>query len=440
MKFLKMIFIFVIIFQQLVSVVYADGMAYRENDLRWYIIATQEMQKAAIAHKNGREKLIITINLKLEDKERGLWIFPVPGKHEDVKIDILDQFPVLEGKRIYLTGYNRLEKFFIAMGNTQIIPIFIWPFYGTRGKHEDYAIVESVEKMGITSETVSINSLEGLRSYLQKHKIKMDSDELKSFSPYLKDNYTLVVTWISSKKALLKEFPTYLDNKSSTDRHPCVYVEFPSEKPFYPMRLTSGYGENKMRIYLTVLGYVKPIVNESLSNNISFDHFFGKSGSSNDSSFWGNESNGEDVLTYTKVLIKAPAIEFQQDILFDYEKPISVSYAQSLNYLFYSDNSWFYFMRWLIGVLLFSYISAGFAGLILFGKWNNFAKIGLWNALTVYAFYLASRYVFKKEPESIKNKLCYFEVLFMALFLGLLYLIFFLLQYPIKHLIKFTEL
>ncbi|GAB4337891.1 MAG: hypothetical protein Kow0099_11510 [Candidatus Abyssubacteria bacterium] len=90
--------------------------------------------------------------------------------------------------------------------------------------------------------------------YLRGIGAEISNEELQTFGPYLNDQYTLVITRIDSRETLLEEFPEEENEMSA--RRPCVYVEFPTARPFFPLKPTSAYGDEIIPVRLYVTGYV----------------------------------------------------------------------------------------------------------------------------------------------------------------------------------------
>ena len=66
----------------------ADGVVYDRSSK---LPLKQREQMAAIAFHDGIEKMIIAINFELDSQDDALWIFPVLGTPDQVKVDIQDE-------------------------------------------------------------------------------------------------------------------------------------------------------------------------------------------------------------------------------------------------------------------------------------------------------------------------------------------------------------
>ncbi|MDO8625066.1 MAG: hypothetical protein Q7R47_03210, partial [Candidatus Diapherotrites archaeon] len=88
----------VLLILALASSAFADGMIVDPGFNPVY----QSNQQAFIVHQDGIEKMVVLVNLQnaLATGERAVWIFPVPAKPEDIKINNLKGFPVLAGKDV----------------------------------------------------------------------------------------------------------------------------------------------------------------------------------------------------------------------------------------------------------------------------------------------------------------------------------------------------
>ena len=99
----------------------ADGVAYyHERDGTSFATLRQLEQRAVIVHRGGVERLLIAINVDLADDAAGLWAFPIPGQPEVVAVDLVDTFPVLQGRNPIREARNRLGDLMFAVRLTHI--------------------------------------------------------------------------------------------------------------------------------------------------------------------------------------------------------------------------------------------------------------------------------------------------------------------------------
>ena len=261
---------------------YADGKAFtRTSDNSAYEPANQEDQRAVISFKDGTERLLITINYYADPDDQGLWIFPVPGTPETVHIDLWDTFPTFRGRDDRELARLILDYTMFLTRATQLYPLIVdFPlmlarYSGTKDAGVD--VHEAVEKWGLRAETVTAPSVEALAEHLQGAGIELSSAELDAFTPYLTSDYVLVVVRVASRAELDKEFGLEerdVYSRFSMDmRRPCLLVEFPAERAFYPMRPTASYGDEYVPVAIYVIGYVEPKADAVLLEHCRVNHY-----------------------------------------------------------------------------------------------------------------------------------------------------------------------
>ncbi|MBN1392911.1 MAG: hypothetical protein JW947_08930 [Sedimentisphaerales bacterium] len=373
------------------ATVFGDGVVFSGQDYSSMEPIEQDEQRAVIIHRNGVEKMLITVSLYLENEDRGFWIFPVPGNPETVKLDVLDSFPVFKGvEPLHEVDdiFGDIAKLTLA---TQIYPL---PFIMEESLAEkrprgttDFEVPTycEVEKWGIHTEAVSADSIEDLRDYLEKKGVGIKTEELKAFEDYLSDKYVLVLAWISSRKELLEKFEEYGKGAILSDeRWPCLYVEFATEKAFYPVRPTRSYGEERISIELTILDYVQI---DGTYPRIDTEYCRQSGAVENVPSKMVTDLSSKDI-RYTRIDFYSEARNLNNDLWFIQGAPKKVKNAES--FISVLSNPFVYFVVLICLVLFFSWLTAGLTGLVLFQRWQGYAQLGLWNILTLIGLCIAS--------------------------------------------------
>ena len=378
----------------IVEVTYGDGVAFGGRDYSSMRPIEQDEQRAVIIYRNGIEKMLIAVSLELEDEDKGLWVFPVPGNPNSVKLDVLDSFPAFEGFEIgdkAQSLFGNMSQFVLA---TQIYPL---PFVV---KMKDGSIVRAggkvgfdfnvfthyeVEKWGVHTEAVSAGSIEDLKEYLKEKGVDIHKEELKAFKDYLSDDYVLVLGWISSRKELLEEFKEYGKGKTlSNKRWPSLYVEFATDNAFYPMRPTRSYGMQPISIELVILNYVS--IGESYPHSYT-EYRKQEKAVKNVPSKMKQDLLPEDI-RYTRIIFRDRAKELKEDLWFVQGAPKQVRNADLIVSVLSNP---FGFCVVLVCIVLFlSWVTAGLTGLVLFQRWKGYARLGLWNVLTLVGLCVAS--------------------------------------------------
>jgi hypothetical protein len=73
----------------------ADGKIW---DYGTSLPVAENEQVAAIAFRDGIQKMILAVNFELSDTDGAIWIFPVPGPPDEVSTEVLDIFPSFSGR------------------------------------------------------------------------------------------------------------------------------------------------------------------------------------------------------------------------------------------------------------------------------------------------------------------------------------------------------
>jgi hypothetical protein len=396
MKSFKTLLLVAILNLGVVATTFGDGVAFKGPDLDYSSMRPikQGEQRAVIVHRNGVEKMLIAVSLELEDEDKGLWIFPVPGNPNTIKLDVLDSFPVFEGIDTWDEAQDLFGDIVKLAFATQIYPT---PFVLTSdlsmsksrslGAHEEFKVYThyEVEKWGVHAEAVSAGSIEDLGGYLKEKGVGIETAELRAFEDYLSDKYVLVLAWISSRKELLGEFKEYGKDATLSDkRWPSLYVEFATEKAFYPMRPTSSYGEEPINITLTILDYVQ----------IDVDHphiytgYYRQSKAVKDVPSKMTQDLSSKNIRYTRISFHDRARNLSNDLWFIPGAPKYVKNADLIVSVL--GNPFGFCVAFICIVSFLSWTTAGLTGLVLFQKWKGYARLGLWNILTLAGLCIAS--------------------------------------------------
>ncbi len=368
--------------------VLADGKVFvAREDWSQYAPVIQNEQRAVIAFGDGVEKMLIAINYNALPDDQGLWIFPVPGAPGEVRIDLTDQFPRFHGwdRRPVAEGIIHAGAAF--MRASQLYP-FVFDFAARGVKKaeeegtEEAEVHAAVEKYGLRAEALTAPSVAALANHLKQAGLDVPTAELTAFEEYLTAEYVLVVVRIASRQELAETFGTEADRagRESIWRRPCLFVEFPTEDGYYPMRPTATYGNVPIPVTLYVIGHVFADADTGTLQQVRTEYFRDSDPRTSLSPLFGIEA--ADPLDYTVVRMNAPAFRYTSDFTF-YETYLwGFDLADALIWLAESHTM----IIIAFGVFfLLSYVSAGLAGLLLRLRWRRTAWLGLLNILTIIA-------------------------------------------------------
>jgi hypothetical protein len=431
------------------SEVKADGLGFQIESTS-FALHDETAQVAAINYENGQEKLLLAVKFGQLTSGPVLWIVPVPARAPEVKIDVCQEFPELWGADVLEKAepHKRVVEevgFYVAA--TQIFPMGI--LVGNVGQFigvEEAEFVRGVEvythleREGITAEVVTAETGPALDEYLQAKKVAVPSESIPVIDEYIGKNYSFVVSWIE---------PRLTEDKEVT---PAIFVEFPANKLYYPLKLTSAYGDRKIPLQLIVIGYVKPSLYPEIEKFTKCRYFEFYWASGGPAEFYGKAFESYQHLSKTEwravgeparfttievgdigeSTIKGgtPAAKsFVDDLWMERLDDLPAEVKEAINKIekrgtFFGENWLVLFIPWLICLSL---ASGSLAGLILYRKPKKFALIGLTNCFTQVGLIIATILLAREEGKRVKFLLLFwvfFLIFDFALVPALRYLLF----------------
>lgn len=407
----------------------ADGMIhYKPHEMDVWQMQSMSKQLGIINYDNGNEKMILALDAPDIKSDKIFWIFPIPANPENVDIDILKGFPYLYGKDIFKEAHDNLNLQFILMSASQIytIPptlavIFLMtmPFVAgarlatdmskSQGGIPGVEVYEHVESMGVTSQLVGAKTEEGFNEYLTIKGIKIPQESRDVVKEYIGKDYSFVVSWISTPETY-KNVTTsqvsapryyYFEDYEMGSRLIGIYVSFPTEKIYFPLKMTSVYNEAVIPVRIYVFDYVTPEPNEEIKPDMKANYYYQNNYSvSNELSVFFNNQKQIPSLEYTKIDISTPSKNFKEDLWMIDSEPSKISTAE-----FIISNFWLCFI---VLFIISSCLASLLSGIIVFkGRKPSkikFALLGLANFLTIIGFSIAS-YILKIDNRFTSDKI-----------------------------------
>jgi len=301
---------------------------------------------------------------------------------------------------------------------------------------EGVTVHESIEKSGLTTELVSAIDSNSFSNYLISKDLDVPPNFKSILDDYIGEEYSFVISWISDVEKFKLEQPEgYLiglleegkidearalfDNLAyesekydfywimnnifenidegrnikeyqieelkrirGTGNILSVFISFPTNKIYYPLKPTSVYGSKRVPATIYVLGYVKPELYPEIKADSEVDYFFDEFFDIPDELrdfFTGSDTKD---LKYTKIKINPPSKYLTEDLWIKKGVPFKVFLADSVNRFPF----WFGLFFFVICSCLASLLS----GIIIFRDRTvsklKFALFGLWNFLTLIGF------------------------------------------------------
>jgi hypothetical protein len=396
-----------------------------------WLLVVEEKQLCAINYVEGMQKMVLVINTGEELKgEEAVWIFPVPAEPNKTAIDVIKGFPDFRGINVEEKAREAIPEIFSVVVSTQIYPIpLVFLNYLHRGRQTTLGmseiaggtdsaagvtVHETVEKMGLTTELVSAVDGVSLSNYIVEKGLDMPSSFREILDEYTGQDYSFVISWISDVEVFKQEQGLTRADLGSTLG---VFVTFPTNKIYYPLKLTSVYESERVPADVYVLDYVSPKIYSDIRADTTVKYYFDNSiGSSPDLNDFFTGYSGAGYGKYTKISMNPPSKFFTQDLWISPSTPVGVAIADFA-----------YRNGVLFGVIVLGFCSclaSLAAGWLLFRdkmvSLLQLALFGLWNFFTVIGFASAACFLkLDEEVQVIKQSARKIIILAVLIALGL---------------------
>ena len=383
-----------------ISPVSADGgiVIYDPDMFRWEL-QDMDQQLCAINYENGFENMLLSVDVSDLHGEKAVWIFPVPAKPDKTVIDIIKGFPRLWGYDVKRETDETISDAFSVMRLSQVYT-FPYTFISMGhmgvtppGIEKGITVHEHIEKMGLTTELVTAEDGNAFYNYLTNKDLDLPSDLKSILDGYIGEEYSFVVSWISDVEKFKRE-SAIRDRYGNTINTLGVFIKFPTDEIYFPLKPTSVYGSQKIPILIYVMGHVTPELYPEIKKESQVNYFIDEyyDVPKELSPFFNGKKEIEN-LNYTKIKIDAPSRYLTEDLWIKDSAPADVVLADFIKR-----------SVWLWGIIFFilsSCLASMFAGVIAFRKdqpsKKKFALFGLWNFLTLIGFWIASLFLRTKK-------------------------------------------
>lgn len=379
----------------------ADGCIFMyDPDLFLWETASQAQQLSAVNYENGVENMILAVDLKDLRGEKAVWLLPIPASPEKTEIDIIKGFPRPWGRDIKTTANDAIWDTFSLMRLSQL---YTFPFYFlmqsfvgmdiTRGGlMEEVTVYEHIEKMGVTSELIGTEDGEALYRYFTSKGLNLPSKAKPLVDKYVGEDYSFIASWISDVE-MFKQVSSGPSFSSGTLDTVGVFVRFPTDKIFYPLRLTSMYENQRVPILIYAMNHITCEIPKNLQKDTQVDYFLDREYQvpPNLTQFFNGKTDISD-LKYTKIKIETSAENLTSDLWMKDSAPTGVILAGLVQK---------HSFKWgLVIFVICSCLASMVAGRVVFGKEQlpprKFALLGLSNFLTLLGFLLVGLVVTKR--------------------------------------------
>jgi len=421
---------FFLIFLLLIPAATADGVAIIQVDKDLWNIRPEIQQVAAINYQNGYENMLISVSLDDSDN-RTIWIFPVPAKPENVSIDVLKGYPRYAG--VNLDGKVRENLASIAAVSAiygtfpASIPMY---FFGrimglsTTEKAQEtvstsvgsVVIHEHIEKMGLTTELITAKDSASIRDYAARKGFGLPPEAGGVLDEYIGKDYSFVISFANNQTQFADRYKPDGTPASNTN-FVGVFIRFPTDRIYFPLRPTSVYGSRTIPVLIYVTGFVTPMPDEMIQplteTTYLIDEGYWYHYSSDDLAKFFNYPNNFRPMKYTKIRIDAPSQYFSSDLWINPTPPADVAIKD----IFVQSP----FLWGVLFYVIISVLASLAAGIVVFGTNPAYRRPlaihGLWNCGSVIGFMIGTIEYLKIPAARSRQKLGFF-LLFYAIFIG----------------------
>jgi len=433
----------------------ADGMShvYVPTYDTWEL-AIEDSQFAMISLVDGEENLIIQASVDADSLLTGaeaVWFFPIPSKPDEANITIVRTITSLDGYFVSSLAKREVDQNFIWVYGTQLYPLLaLGMMYvpsgswygaprtilsedaeGTSDGLPSVVISEHAEAFGLASELISATESSAIGDYLDNKGLDLSTDALDLLDGYVGEQYSFVVSWISDMGRFTNESVRQYGYDGYVYRLG-VSVTFPTERMYYPLRLTSIYGDRSIPMIIQVLGRADPIKFENDGEEGLVDVYRCVSPSYyvslENAWFFQNELTARNLeggtiedVEFTIITMAGPSSYLTDDLWIEPHWDLE---AAATGFVY--QNSWTVILASLIGASVLASLSAGWTIYRPFGPdLKMFAALGFMNLLTlagmaagVYVFDIEKNFLRPQTERMVWHRRKEFLFAFTLMFLG----------------------
>ncbi len=423
---------------------------------------------------------------------------------EEAKETVSETFMVMRLTQIYT-----FPLFIVSKSSGMLLGASTWG-------NDGVTVHQRIEKMGLTTELISAADSQSFSDYLARKDLELPGEFKSILDEYIGKEYSFVITWISDTEKFRQQNPiTYIQSlveegkiseaKSFLNSLPYedgsetgriyerikellndtrldgrmisadisyyirfsrmdfvstkgntigVFIRFPTEKIYYPLKPTSVYGDTKIPTVIYVMGHVTPELYPEIktmgirlspkTKEKQVNYFVERHYDVPDElSLFFNHKTRIENLKYTKIKIDTPSKYLTRDLWIKDTPPLKLRIVDFVTK--------FPFWCGLFFFIVCSCLASLLAGIVLFRDTNiskrKFALLGLFNILTLFGFGTASYFLRTKEASKevkdyiSKNGISAFEnpakkyYFTLSVFACLSILLFFLREFELSNIL-----
>jgi hypothetical protein len=425
------------IFSPFVGCAFAGGGIYGESEGVFEI--QQDMQYAIISHDNGIQKMMVTVNLDWEVSNKTAWIFPVPSEPESIKIGIAGWTPKFRGRDMIKGAKDDLKKtseyFFAPYLLSVVVPYplsllyFLEPRYKISSTYVGVEVYTQIEKYGIVAEVISANLGTDIYQHLKNNGMDISEGMINQLDQYVEEDFSFIVTWVT--------------NHNLTEVISGLLIEFPTEKAFYPLVLTSIYGDEIIPINLIIKGHATLDIYDEINDYCHIRYWdFGSWNYGENFTISPETDNFTREMfrnwdrKFTSIEIEAPSSAFTHDLWIEEGGPDNLEYVYTINDIFGRRDR----LQTLILIYFFFSLIISFnLGIIILGREMEdipfFLFMGLGNMMGIMGLFIFNSLINKvtnRYEKYTQSRVALFIASFIITFFISMWVLFTLLTAPLS--------
>jgi hypothetical protein len=402
-----------------------------------YFYVEEDSQFGVIDHADGIQSLFISVSFAWQESSKTAWIFPVPSDPNRVEASIVDGDVSFAGTDIVESARDEVveaaQEFTAGYCLSFALPWFMsmmtasssvgwgtvgYPDVRDRTLGTGVTVYSHVEMEGLIVEVIAAKEGEGIYHYLAGNGLHMSEGAVPQLDEYVQDEFSFVVTWI--------------EETGTTLREPGVIVRFPTDEMYYPLKLTSVYGDHEVPMKVIVTGHVSPKVYWDILPHTEVSYY---EGSVSGGASYGERDSpaGQEMESFvdairdrwdgefTVIELSAPSKAFTEDLWISSDVPPKVPYAVAAEILFGSAEIVTFFLIFLV---LSPFIGIA-VGAKVFGPGKEYisAAMGLSNLVGILGL-LVFAFSFRLGNEiSVKQGLSFVVLFSIAFYAAVMMLI-----------------
>ncbi|OHB53483.1 MAG: hypothetical protein A2Y07_00310 [Planctomycetes bacterium GWF2_50_10] len=354
-------------------------------------------ESATINWHDGIQHMVVSPRVVRDNNS--IWIFPLKCKSDQVKFNLTGDTLRLSGMDPREIAQNKLKSVNYALIATQLwtLPICYFNMEKSTGNFSGQ-MSSPVDSNGVRIELFQADSVQTLAQQLESKGRIVPLSELEPYAAYLNSDYSLLTVWREGNEPNMMGLTrgnepnsTRSSNYRSFRRRPSIYVEFPSDAPYYVLPQKPG---RQGRVSLTIAGFWQ-IANRPQAADFRCNQFVVPD--DNIPAFFASSQPLKNIpITTISLGNHAGPVTDLSFVPGRLENMACVDGVANMSPLALVPLG-------IISLALISYVSAGVSGLLIYKKWRGFATLGFFNIFTILAVGAAMNYRKTDVTDVIKS-------------------------------------